>query len=95
MNEYRIGPRSVLRPGDRFRVTDGPEWVDGDRRLSMRARGVMTFKRVTRHPSGYVYIEAHSDRDGDVVLHVSGERAPSPDLPEMTTRPYRITSRVK
>ncbi len=95
MNEYRIGPRSVLRPGDRFRVTDGPEWVVGDRRLSMRARGVMTFRRATRHPSGYVFIEAHSDREGDVVLHVDGERPGNPDLPEMTTRPYRITGRVK
>lgn len=92
---HRLGPRSILTPGAKFRVRGGPIWVtkNGDR-IPMRARGVMTYRRTVRHPAGYTYIEATSNRDGDVVLHVSGVRPPNPDMPEMILRPYRIVSRV-
>jgi len=92
MNEYRLGPKSVLTRGSKFRVTDGPEWVSGDRRTSMRARGVMTFQYAFKS-GGCVFIDAISDRDGHVVLHVSGKRR-NPMMPELDCRPYRITGRV-
>jgi len=35
-NQYRYGPRSVLIPGDRFRVAGGPVYVtDGGEKISM------------------------------------------------------------
>ena len=92
MQEYRLGPKSVLTKGSKVRVTDGPEWVTGDRRIPMRARGVMTFNYAFCS-GGCEYIDAESDKDGHVVLHVSGERS-NPAMPELDCRPYRITGRV-
>ena len=92
---HKIGKRTTLTPGTKFRVADGPYWqLANGERVKMRARGVMTYRCTRTHPSGYTYVEARSDKDGDVILHVSGHRPQSPDMPELVTRPYRIVSRV-
>lgn len=97
---YQIGPRSELvgdpvKPanGTKFLVDGGPYWTtaNGDR-IKMRARGVMTFNYAFTR-GGCTFLDATSDREGHVILHVSGDRPPSVAMPEMTMRPYRIVSR--
>ena len=91
---YTYGPRSTLKPGDRFRVSGGPFWTTAaGNEVSMRARGVMTFVAAVTAPDGMVYLEARSDKDGDVILHVEGERK-SP-VEGLTPRPYRIVSKLR
>jgi len=44
--EYRFGPRSILTPGDRFRVKGGAVYVTDDgRKIVMSERGIFTFQR--------------------------------------------------
>lgn len=92
---HKIGKRTTLTPGTKFRVADGPYWIlSSGEKVKLRARGVMTYRCTVQHPSGYTYIEARSDKMGDVILHVAGPRERSPDMPQLVTRPYRIVSRV-
>lgn len=93
IEEYRVSPKVVLRPGDRFRITGGPYWkmTDG-RKIPLAARGVCTFVRATRFGQR-VYIEARN-KDGSVLLHVEGRRK-NKAAPEIVCRPYRIRSKIR
>lgn len=92
---HPVGKKATLEPGTKFRVTDGPYWkLETGEVVPMKARGIMTYRCTVTHPNGYTYIEAHSDKDGDVILHVAGDRRQNPDMPQLVTRPYRITGRV-
>lgn len=92
-DEYRVSPKVVLRPGDRFRITGGPYWrmTDG-RKIPLAARGICTFVRATR-VGQRVYIEARN-KDGSVLLHVEGRRR-NKAAPEIVCRPYRIRSKIR
>lgn len=93
INEIVLGPRSTLTKGDKFRVTDGPFWTSSNgETYSMRAKGIMTFNYAFAHKD-CIYIDAESDRDGHVTLHIKGERV-NKNMPELTCRPYRIVGRV-
>ncbi len=88
-DEYVYGPRSVLRPGDRFRVSGGPyyENEDGSRSL-MGERGTFKFVRYcTRGASKW--IEASRVGGGTVVLWV-GKAGPNKDLPSFKRKPYKV-----
>ena len=94
-HEHSLGPRSVLTPGTKFRVTDGPYWVtNAGEHVPLKARGVMTFKAKVTEPNGITYIEARSNKEGDVILHIDGERRNRVMGPQYVCRPYRITGRV-
>lgn len=93
MTELQLGPRSTLTKGDKFRVTEGPFWTSASGEVfNMRAKGIMTFNYAFT-VKDCVYIDAESDRDGHVTLHIKGERQ-NRDMPELTCRPYRIVGRV-
>jgi hypothetical protein len=88
-DEYRYGPRSVLQPGDRFRVSGGPYYVNPDGSKSLYAeRGVFVFKRYCTFGS-QKWIEARHQDGGDVVLWV-GKSVANPDLPTFRRRPYKV-----
>jgi len=88
--EYRFGPRSILRPGDRFRTSGGP-YYEGSRRIAMTAKGPFTFKRFCWNGDGE-WIEA-LDRDGArCVLRLTA----GPDLGcRLVNRPYVVTSKIR
>ena len=45
-DEYRYGPRSVLKPGDHFRVGGGPVYVTDDGvEHAVADRGIFKFRR--------------------------------------------------
>ena len=93
LTEYRIGERSVLRPGTRFRATGGPTFrlKDGTE-VSLSARGPFVFRCLIR-ANGCDLIQA-SDRDGcSAILHIAGER--KPPTPEIIPRPYRIKGLIR
>lgn len=84
--EYRISPRVVLRPGDRFRVSRGPYWrTAGGERVPMATRGLCTFVAVIRQRSR-AFVLARCG-EGFAVLHVEGRRR-NRMMPEMVCRPY-------
>jgi hypothetical protein len=88
---YRISPRVVLLPGDRFKVSGGPYYRTGDgRRIPLAARGTFRLAEVIRRRSR-VYLLAHG-AEGFAMLHVEGRRK-SP-VPGMVARPYRVTRRI-
>ena len=94
-HEYRVSPRVMLHPGDRFRVSGGPYYrLASGERVPMAARGVMTFRRALRTGRGgkRVLIEA-SAGEGTVILHIEGSRR-SP-VPGLVPRPYRITRKLR
>jgi len=93
LTEYRIGERSVLRPGTRFRATDGPLFrLNDGTQVSLSARGPFVFRCLIR-ANGCDLIQA-SDRDGcSAILHIAGER--KPPTPEIVPRPYRIKSLIR
>jgi hypothetical protein len=89
---YRISPRVVLQPGDRFKVAAGPYYRCSDgRKLPLAARGTFRLVEVIRHRSR-VHLLAHGV-EGFALLHVEGRRR-SP-VPGLVPRPYRITRKVK
>lgn len=88
-NSLRIGPRSNLEVGRKFRATGGPRFKLSDgSEISIAARGPFTF-RGAEVDGNRIYIHA-SDRGGShCVLHIAGERrAPAGVIPV----PYRIKS---
>lgn len=92
-NEYRVSPRVVLRPGDKFRVAGGPYWKMSDgRKIPLSTRGVCTFVRATQEGQR-VYIEA-VNKEGAVLLHVEGRRK-NKTAPEIVCRPYRIRGKLR
>jgi hypothetical protein len=89
---YRISPRVVLQPGDRFKVTGGPYYRCGDgTKLPLAARGTFKLVEVIRHRSR-VHLLAHG-AEGWTLLHVEGRRR-SP-VPGLVPRPYKVTRKVK
>jgi hypothetical protein len=88
---YRISPRVVLVPGDRFKVSGGPYYRCHDgRRIPLAARGTFRLSEVIRRRSR-VYLLAHGC-EGWALLHVEGRRK-SP-VPGMVPRAYRVTRRI-
>ena len=91
--EYRFGPRSVLEPGDRFRVNGGPVYVTDDRRrIAMSERGIFTFQRFCQSGSGQ-WLEAWRPDGSTAVLYVGRPRW-SNTVPNLRRRPYRVTGKV-
>ena len=89
---YRISPRVVLEPGDRFRVTAGPYYRCHDgTKVPLAARGTFRLVEVIRYRAR-VHLLAHG-AEGWTLLHVEGRRR-SP-VPGLVPRPYRITRKVK
>ena len=87
MSEYRISPRVVLRPGDRFKASAGPYYrLDDGRRVPMAARGTFVLVEIVRQRSR-VYLLAYG-RDGWALLHVEGRRRSR--VPGLVCRPYKI-----
>jgi hypothetical protein len=91
--EYRFGPRSVLVPGDRFRVKGGPVYVTDDgRKIVMSERGIFTFQRFCQSGSGQ-WLEAWRQDGTTAVLYVGKSRR-SRTVPNLRRRPYRVTGKV-
>jgi hypothetical protein len=88
-DHYRYSPRSVLVPGDRFRVSGGPVYVTDDgRKIPLADRGVFVFRRYCVQGASR-WIEAHRADGGFAVLWV-GKSGRSPTVPNLRRRPYRI-----
>ena len=78
--EFRYGPRSVLQPGDRFRASGGPFYVNQDGTKTLMAeRGTFVFRRYCEK-GGSKWIEATRVGGENVVLWV-GREGRNPDLP--------------
>ena len=85
--EYRLSPRVVLRPGDRFKASSGPYYrLDDGRRVPMAARGTFVLVEIVRQRTR-VYLLAYG-REGWVLLHVEGRRRSK--VPGLVCRPYKI-----
>jgi hypothetical protein len=89
-DEFRYGPRSVLKPSDRFRVGGGPVYVTDDGvEHPIAARGTFKFRRYCVQ-GAQKWLEAYSaDGSGSVVLWV-GKPGRSPTVPNMKRKPYKI-----
>jgi hypothetical protein len=89
-DEYAYGARSVLRPGDLFRVSGGPYYENEDgSKMLMAERGTFKFVRYCEKGASK-WIEAGVvGGSGTVVLWVGKKRA-NPDLPRFKQRPYKI-----
>lgn len=91
--EYRFGPRSVLTPGDRFRITGGPFYVTDDgQKIAMSERGIFRFQRFCQSGSGE-WLEAWRSDGSTAVLYVGKPRR-SRAVPNLRRRPYRVTGKV-
>jgi hypothetical protein len=88
MTEYRLGPRTVIRPGDRFRVSSGPYYrlADGTK-IPLAARGTYTLLAVDAGRRGRVQLLAYG-AGGFAVLHVAGRRRSR--VPGLVCRPYKV-----
>lgn len=94
-NEYRYGPRSVLKPGDRFRVTGGPVYVTDDgTKIPLRERGIFVFKRYCEQGAAK-WLEAHRVDGGGFVILWVGKPCRSKAISNLRRRPYRITSKLR
>ena len=92
--EYRYGPRSVLVPGDRFRVTGGPVYVtDTGTKIPMVERGVFVFRCYCEQGASR-WIEAYRADGGGVAILWMGKAGRSRTVPNLRRRPYRITGKV-
>ena len=93
--EYRYGSRSVLKPGDRFRVTGGPVYVTQDKTLvPMYERGIFVFRRYCVQGASK-WVEAYRGDGGGMVILTVGRGKMSRLIPNLRDRPYRITGKVK
>lgn len=94
IDEYRAGPRTVLRPGDRFRVTGGPYFrCSSGTKVPMWVRGVFQLLEVHAR-RGRIDLVAITEGGVTAVLHVAGRRR-NRLCEQMVCRPYRVTSRVR
>lgn len=92
--EYRFGPRSVLIPGDRFRVAGGPVYVTDDgKKVPMAERGVFVFHRYCVRGASK-WIEAYRANGGMAILWM-GKTGRSKTVPNLHRRAYRITGKVR
>jgi len=89
-SEYRYGPRSVLKPGDRFRVVGGPVYVTDDGVEHVVAeRGTFTFRRYCVQ-GAQKWLEAFPVGGGGLVVLWVGRPCKSPIVPNLRRRPYKI-----
>ena len=91
-DEYRYGPRSVLKPGDRFRVGGGPVYITNDGvehclRRAVSSSSAPTASRVLRN--GLKLIPAGG---GGIVLLWVGKACKSPVEPNLGRIPLIIKS---
>lgn len=92
--EYRFGPRSVLVPGDRFKVTGGPVYrTDDGQKIPMYERGIFTFQRFCESGSGQ-WLEAWRSDGSTAVLYVGKPRR-SRTVPNLRRKPYRVVGKVR
>ena len=90
-DQYRYGPRSVLTPGDRFRVRGGPVYVtDGGKVIPMYDRGEFVFRRFCVRGAAK-WIEAYRAGGGGVAILWVGRAGGSRVAPNLRHRRYRIT----
>jgi len=90
-DRYRYCPRSVLVPGDRFRVHGGPVYVTDDGKvIPMHERGQFIFRRLCVRGASK-WIEAYrADGSGLAILWV-GKPGRSRTVPNLRRRPYKVT----
>ena len=94
-SEFRIGPRTVLTRGDKFRAMAGPYFENGRKvKVPMIERGPFTFIEVIRRGKQRAWIKA-INRGGGFCLLWIGPREKSKELTGLTNRPYRITGKVR
>ena len=93
-DRYPFGPRSVLVPGDRFRVSGGPFYVTDDgRKIPLADRGMFVFRRYCVQGAAR-WIEAHRADGGLAILWV-GKPGHSPAVPNLRRRPYRVCGKLR
>lgn len=96
--EYRVSERVVLKPGDVFRASGGPYYVQHDLtgkrvKVSMAARGPFRFVSYSER-GRKKWICAYSVKDGGfVALQLTKWR--TVDLPNYVNRPYKIKSKMR
>ncbi len=90
LDEYRYGPRAVLKLGDKFRVSGGPVYVSDDGvEHAVADRGIFKFRRYCVQ-GAQKWIEAYSgDGSGTVVLWV-GKAGRSPTVENLRRKPYKV-----
>jgi len=93
-SEYRYGPRSILRRGDRFRVAGGPIYTTkSGEKLPMYERGVFVFICYCTQGASK-WIEARR-ADSSIFVHLGvGGPTRNHDVPSLRRRPYRITRKI-
>ncbi len=89
-DEFRYGPRAVLKLGDKFRVSGGPVYVSDDGvEHAVADRGIFKFRRYCVQ-GAQKWIEAYSgDGSGTVVLWV-GKAGRSPTVENLRRKPYKV-----
>ena len=93
-DEYRFGPRSVLIPGDHFRVRGGPVYVTaGGAKIPVGDHGLFIFRRYCVQGAAK-WIEGYRADGGIAILWV-GKSGPSPTVPNLHRRPYRINGKIR
>jgi hypothetical protein len=93
-DEYRYGPRGVLVPGDRFRVSGGPVYVtDHGTVIPMWERGELAFRCYCVRGAAK-WIEAYRADGGGIAILWMGRTSRSKTVPGLRRRPYRITRKV-
>jgi hypothetical protein len=93
-DQYRYGPRSVLIPGDQFRVTGGPVYVTASgEKIPMGDRGLFVFRRYCIQGAAR-WLEAYRADGGTAILWV-GKSSRSPTVPNLHRKPYRICGKVR
>ena len=94
-DEYRYGPRGILRPGDRFRVTGGPVYVTDEKTIvPMYERGIFVFRRYCELGASKWIEASRTDGGGFAILWV-GKSGRSRTIPNLRRRPYRITRKLR
>jgi hypothetical protein len=89
-DEYRYGPRSVLQPGDRFRVGGGPVYITDDGvEHAMAERGLFKFRRYYVQ-GAQKWIEAYSVSGGGIVVLWVGKPGRSPVAENLRRKPYKV-----
>ena len=93
-DEYRFGLRSVLTPGDQFRASGGPVYVTASgAKIPVGDHGLFVFRRYCVRGAAK-WLEAYQADGGIAVLWV-GKSGPSPTVPNLHRRPYRIRGKVR
>jgi hypothetical protein len=93
-HEYRYGPRSVLVPGDRFRISGGPVYVTDDGKpIAVADRGVFVFRCYCIQGAAKL-LEAYRGDGGGLAILWVGRTSRSRAIPNLRRKPYRVTGKV-